>query len=196
MSIPTPTLQLMTDASLTGWGTPPRFHIRGMVQEPTKDVNKLARAKSNPIIPKLLSTRHKRKAFVDTDGQHYSSVLHKKTRYPKVRSSYVPLQEDPGILFRPQDHTSTQTSTRPTKRPSGLKVTSDTHRHRMVFRSDNFQYPLAQLWPFLYRPFRQQRKQQAEGLHFPIPRPFASRGERPFPPLGSMGLPVQFSQSP
>merc|ERR1739840_55523 len=178
-----------------GWSTPPRFHIRGMVQEPTKDVNKLARAKSNPIVPILLSTSHKRKAFVDTDGQHYSSVLHKKTRYPKVRTSYVPLQEDPGILFRPQDHTSTQTSTRPTKCPSGLKVTSDTHRHRMVLRSDNFQYPLAPLWPFLYRPLRQQRKQQAEGLHLPISRPFVFRGERPFPPLGSLGLPVHFPTS-
>ena len=90
---------------------------------------------------------------------------------------------------------SAQTPPRPAKCPSGLKVSSDTHRHRMVFRSDNLQYPLAQLWPFLYRPFRQQRKQQAEGLHFSIPRPFVFRGERPFPPLGRMGLPVHFSTS-
>merc|ERR1712055_403562 len=178
-----------------GWNTPPRFHIRSMVQETSQNVNKLARAKSNPIIPHLLSPSNKRKTFDDTNGQHNSSVLHKKTRYPKVSSSYATRQEDPGVLFRPQDHPSAQTPPRPTKCPSGLKVSSDTHRHRMVFRSDNFQYPLAQLWPFLYRPFRQQRKQQAEGLHFSISRPFVFRGERPFPPLGRMGLPVHFSTS-
>merc|ERR1739842_140871 len=178
-----------------GWNTPPRFHIRGMVQETSQNVNKLARAKSNPVIPHLLSPSNRRKTFDDTNRQHNSSLLHKKTRYPKVRSSYATLQEDPGVLFRPQHHPGGQTPPRQAKCPSGLKVSSVTHRHRMVSRSDNVQYPMEQLWSLLYRSFRQQRKQQAEVLHFSIPRPFVFRGERPFPPLGRMGLPIHFSTS-
>merc|ERR1739842_45721 len=112
-----------------------------------------------------------------------------------VRSSYATLQEDPGVLFRPQHHPGGQTPPRQAKCPSGLKVPSVTHRHRMVSRSGNFQYSRGQLWSILYRSFRQQRKQQAEGLHFSIPRPFVFRGERPFPPLGRMGLPIHFSTS-
>merc|ERR1739842_284156 len=133
-----------------GWDTPPRFHIRGMVQETSQNVNKLARTINIPVISHSFSPSNKRKTFNDT-------IRHKC--------------------------------------PSGLKVSSVTHRHRMVSRSGNFQYSLEHLWPLLYRSFRQQRKQYTEVPHFSIPRPFIFRGVRPFPPLGGLGLPVHISTS-
>merc|ERR1739842_14269 len=166
-----------------GWDTPPRFHIRGMVQETSQNVNKLAGTKSNPVISHSFSPSNKRKTFNDTIRQHNSSVLHKETRHLKVRISNASFQEDPGVLFRPQNYPGGQTPPRPSKCPSRLKVSTVTHRHRMVPRSGNFQYSLEHLWPLLYRSFHQQRKQQTEVLHFSIPRPFIFRGERPLPPL-------------
>ena len=92
-----------------GWDTPPRFHIRGMVQETSQNVNKLARTKSNPVISHSFSPSNKRKTFNDTIRQHYSSVLHKETRHLKVRSSNATLQEDSGVLFQTQHYPGTQT---------------------------------------------------------------------------------------
>ena len=90
--------------------------------------------------------------------------------------------KDPGVLFRPQDHPSAHTLL------GQLNILADSRSRQTPIDTDwsldltTFIILWEEPWPLPYGPFP-NREQQAEGLHFSIPRPFVFRGERPFPPL-------------
>ena len=197
MSVPTPSLQLMTDASSQGWGggfTSPQglgglaSGVPILFHEPAGNAGYFS-------FPGAFSLHSPREPSSDYVRQYDSSFVHQEPGNTEVTSPVRDLKETSGILRGILHNSSPQAPSREVECVGRPGVPSGSNFYRMVSRPGDLQGDLEQAWAFCLRSVCQQIQHTVREFLVSLSRSSGSGHQRPFDFMGPVGLNLSVSSS-